>query len=281
MEFITKFFKKSDEDEKNKNYIQIPIKLKVIILMIIFLIGFIFFTTSNIWLVTKNDFSSNKIYDTLTLSDDISLKLRRWSYNPDTKQTEIEIGKNFSSVNNNLKFTLNVFGNGTNFIKANIDYDSPTLWVISLNKIPFNTKYIRLEFTVNMNDKVYVSNFNMNLNSDEINIDKNLKLNKTKQEYIYQSISYEAEKSQQTLNKNKKIIEKYKSDIDIYNKEINDLQNNKSTNATKDELEILSKKLNNLNQEIIKLNDLIKIKEEENKSLQDDIKILQAKLDKK
>ena len=281
MEFITKLFNKSKEDDENKKSIQIPIKTKVIILMIVFLTGFIIFITSNIWLVTKNDFSSNKIYDTLTLSDDISLKLRRWSYNPDTKQTEIEIGKNFSSVNNNLQFTLNVFGNGTTFIKANVDYDSPTLWVISLNKTPFNTKYIRLEFSVNVNDKLYVANFNMDLKSPEIDIDKTLKLHKTEQEYIHKSISYELEKSKQTLNENKKIIEDSKKSIKSYNDEIKSLQDNQSTNATKNELEILGKKINNLNQEIIKLNDLIKQKEEENISLENDIKVLQAKLNEK
>lgn len=279
MDFILNFFNKNDK--KTKKHKPMPVKIKVITLMIIFTIGFIIFITSNLWLVTKNDFNSNQIYDTLTVSDDISLKLRRWSYNPNTKQTEIEIGKNFSSVKNDLQFSLNVLGNGTTFIKANIDYDSPTLWVISLENLPFNTKYIRLEFTVKIDDKIYGSSFTMDLKSDEIEIDTNLKLHKTEQEYLTKSLSYEQEQLKQTLSENQEIIKSSTDDISSYTNELNSLQNNDMTNATKEELDILNKKINNLNEEIKKLNDLIQNKTEENKSLENDIQILESKLNEK
>lgn len=259
----------------------VSVKKKIIILISIFVIGFIILITSNSWLVTKNDFKSNKIYDTISVSNDISLKLRRWTYNPSTKQTEIEIGKNFSSVNNDLKFSLNVLGNGTTFIKAKIDYDSPNLWIISLPRLPINTKYVKLNFTVNIDNSLYGSSFTMDLKSPQINIDNNLKLHKTEKEYITQSLSYEKQRLEQNLIDNNDIIKHSQSNIEKYKKELEDLQGNTSANYTKDEMQVLNQKINNLNEEINKLTDLIEDKSQENKTLQNDINVLNDKLSEK
>ena len=167
------FFNKNDDEETTKKpLITMPIKTKMFIILITFLLGFVLFITSNFWFMTKQEFTSNHIYDVISLSNDINLKLRRWSYNPDTKETEIEIGKNFSTAKDDLKFSLMVLGNGTKFINSTVRYDSENLWVISLDKIPFSTQYIQLDFRVNLNDTEYTSHFIMDLNSDEIEIDK-------------------------------------------------------------------------------------------------------------
>lgn len=260
----------------------LSLKNKITILIILFFIGFIFFLTSNIWYVTSNDFTSNNIYDTISLTNNVNLKLRRWSFNPNTKKSEIEIGKNFSLAKNDFNFKLTVLSNGNNYINSKVLYDNENLWVIELEKLPLGSKYVELKFTTTIDNEILEASFFMDLKSKEMEIDENLDFsNRNENYYIQKSISYEITMLQKTLNKNNKIISDSKNQITSYQSDLSEIQVNEQNNYTKDELELINTKINNINTEIKNLNNLIEQKTEENKSLESDIKVLQSKLDEK
>lgn len=259
------------KDVKNWYYLEV--------LVAVTLLGLFFTSTS--WFKSTDDIQATAIGDSVDFSNDVSLTLKRWEYNPDTELTEIEIAKNSILVDDDYSMTMNLYADGETVLGLKIAYDSDAFMVLQSTDRARKADYLQLNMIYqheNANGESTTETHVFTADMQTIEQNPSLSMDKTDAQYEKLSIQNDIQLQEDKIKQYTDRINELSQNITNYKSDLEDLQANMD-NLTSEERSAAGTKINRYNQAIKQAEDEITAKQIDIEALEKDIQTLQKKLE--